>query len=97
MIVIHYSEIGTKGENRSLLQREYINVLTWEANPKNRHIEKYRIYLIKDEEQSLLVELDANTFEYLHRNVNKDEQYIYALVAVDYKNREGDHAFLSVQ
>lgn len=88
---------GTKVENRSLLQREYINVLTWKANPKNRHIEKYRIYLIKDEGQSLLIELDANTFEYLHRNVNKDEQYIYALVAVDYKNREGDHAFLSVQ
>ena len=88
---------GTKVENRSLLQREYINVLTWEANPNNRHIEKYRIYLIKNEAQSLLVELDANTFEYLHRNVNKDEQHTYALVAVDYKNREGDPAFLSVQ
>ncbi len=75
--------------NRSLSQEEYINVITWEANPDNENIVKYRIYQVEGETQSLLVELNADTFLYWHRNVEKDKQYTYDLVAVDDEGREG--------
>ncbi len=40
------SFIGEKNLNRSLSQAEYINVLTWQANPNNEDIVKYRIYIL---------------------------------------------------
>ncbi|NIM91925.1 MAG: hypothetical protein GTO17_13380 [Candidatus Aminicenantes bacterium] len=88
---------GQKVLNRSLSQAEYINVLTWEANPNNVNIVKYRIYQVEGEGQSLLVELNADTFQYWHRNVDKDRQYAYILVAVNDEGREGDPAYISVQ
>lgn len=88
---------GTRQENRSLVQIEHLNILSWDANPLNRDIEKYRIYLVEGRGQSLLVELDADTYTYWHRGVMKDKVYSYKLVAVDYINREGDTAFVSVQ
>ena len=88
---------GEKVLNYSLSQDEYIDVLTWEANPDNENIEKYRIYLIEGESRSLLIELDVNTFKYWHRNVEKDTQYAYALIAVNNENREGDPAYISVK
>jgi hypothetical protein len=83
--------------NRSLLQGEYINVLSWKANPNNVNIMKYRIYKVVGQSKSLLVELNADTFEYWHRGVDKDEQYSYALCAVDNKGREGEFAYTAIQ
>jgi len=88
---------GQKVLNRSLSQAEYINVLTWEANPNNVNIVKYRIYQVEGESQSLLVELNADTFQYWHRGVEKDRQYAYILVAVNDEGREGNPAYLTVQ
>ncbi|KON28649.1 hypothetical protein AC481_00755 [miscellaneous Crenarchaeota group archaeon SMTZ-80] len=88
---------GDNVENRALLQREFINVLTWERNPYNKNIEKYRIYFMEGDQKSIVVELSADTLEYWHREVNQDEQYQYALVAVDSQNQEGDPAFTTVQ
>ncbi len=119
---------GQKMLNRSLYQAEYINVLTWQANPDNveRNIVKYRIYqvqenqqkeieedflrvknkeffrrgrntLIRGETMSLLVELDASTFEYWHRDVEKNKQYKYAIAAVNDKGREGTPTSIIVQ
>ena len=61
------------------------------------HIVKYRIYLVENGSQILLVELDANTFEYWHRNVEKDKAYTYALVQVSYDGRESKAAYITVQ
>ena len=92
---------GKKVENRSLLQTEYINVLTWQNNPENKNIVKYRIYQIEGESQTLLEEFDAQTFdktyEYWHRRVEKDKVYSYVLVAVNVDGREGDQAVTAVR
>lgn len=92
---LHFS--GTKVENKSFTQIEYINVLTWESHPLNKHIEKYRIYQVEGQNHSLLVELNADTLEYWHRKVGKDKIYVYTLRAVDYKNREGEPAYLEIK
>jgi hypothetical protein len=92
---------GKKVENRSLLQAEYINFLTWQNNPENENIEKYRIYQVEEESLSLLDEQDAQTFdktyEYWHRQVDKDKAYTYALVAVNIDGRESDQALTTVR
>ena len=83
--------------NRSLSQAEYINVLTWHANPYNENIVKYRIYQVDGESKNLLVELNANTFHYWHRGVEKDKQYGYSICAVNDEDREGDPTYITVQ
>lgn len=88
---------GRKVENRSSSQIEYINALTWQSNPSNRHIEIYRIYLVEDQESILLTELNADTFQYWHRKVEKNKNYKYRLRAIDYKNREGPSTYCEVQ
>jgi PKD repeat protein len=88
---------GRKVFNRSLSQAEYINVLTWEANPYNENIVKYRIYQVDGESQNLLVELDASTFQHWHRRVEKDKPYIYAICAMNDENKEGELALVSVK
>lgn len=87
---------GEKKLNRSLSQAEYINVLDWFANPSNENIVKYRIYQIEGDSKILLVELDADTSEYWHRNVEKDKQYTYAVCAVNDEDREGEYAYVEV-
>ena len=88
---------GQKVLNRSLSQAEYINVLTWQANPYNENIVKYRIYQLIGESKNLLIDLDANTFQYWHRRVEKDKEYSYAICAVNDEGREGDWSQLTVQ
>ena len=90
---------GIKRKVRSLFQYEYVNKLIWESNPnnKNKNIVKYRIFQVEGENQTLLEEVDANIHEYLHRKVEKDKKYRYALAAVDYKDREGELSFTEVK
>jgi len=89
---------GQKVLNRSLYQAEYINVLKWKYNPKNAgiNIVKYRIYQTEVNTHNQLVELNADVFEYLHRNVEKEKQYTYAIVAVNAEGREGKPAFITI-
>ncbi|MFQ6108882.1 MAG: DUF5696 domain-containing protein [Candidatus Aminicenantales bacterium] len=89
---------GRKVLNRSLSQREYINVLTWRENPKNRDmgIVKYRIYQMENHSRTLLVEVSSQMFHYWHRKVRKDRPYTYAITAVNEEGREGDPAYLTV-
>lgn len=88
---------GAKVENRSVTQREYIDVLKWAANPLNRNIAKYRIYRIEDGGENLLAEVGNSTFEYLHRRVEKDRAYKYGIVAVNLKDRAGTPAIISIK
>jgi hypothetical protein len=87
---------GQKVLNRSLSQAEYINILSWIANPKNTNIAKYRIYQIEEENQTVLVELNADTFAYWHRRIEKDEAQAYAIVAVDHFGEQGLCARISI-
>jgi len=88
---------GEKRENRSLSQIEYINVLTWEVNPQNKFIQKYKIYLLEDGGRTLLGETDTQTFQYWHRKVEKDRVYRYELRAQDEFGRESAPAVTEVR
>jgi hypothetical protein len=88
---------GQKVLNRSLSQAEYINILSWQPNPNNVNIVKYRIYVVEGEIKKLLIELNASTFEYWHRRVGKDRQYTYAICAVNNEDKEGDTTPITVQ
>ncbi len=82
---------GEQHINRSLLQTEYINRLTWESNPQNadRDITQYRMYVVEGGDQLRpLGEVDSSTFTYLHRMVGKRETTTYAITAVDSEGEE---------
>lgn len=89
---------GIKSTNRNLFQIENINTLSWIANPDNQgiNIEKYRIYLINGEDITQLVEINIETFTYIHRQAGKDPQE-YAIVGVLNDGRIGYASFIIVQ
>jgi len=89
---------GQKVVNRSLVLLEYVNYLTWEANPANQAVTAYRIYL-EDEggEPQLLAELLAPVFSYSHRGVAKDKEYVYYLTAIDQWGIESDPVSVKVK
>lgn len=89
---------GEKKINRSLFVVEYANVLTWESNPQNsiHNITHYRIYQSENGARTLLAEVDANTFSYRHRNLEKDRTYSYAISAVRGGTDEGGYALVVV-
>jgi len=79
--------------NRSLLLREYVNVLTWADNSKNSGVTKYRIYRTTDGGRALVAEVAkaiGNTvYRYLHRGIDRTQTYTYQVVAVGPSDREG--------
>ena len=83
--------------NRSLSQGEHINVISWAANPNNVSIQSYNIYQVEPGPKTLVKQLDANTFQYLHRKVDGETSYTYHIVAVNNELREGDAAIVSVR
>jgi len=97
---IIYPPSNAQGErvlNRSLSQAEYINILTWSANPDNEDIVNYRVYLFEDEQKTLMATLGADEFECRFRKVNKNREYRYEIVAVNSTMREGDPALVVVK
>ncbi len=88
---------GVRTVNRSLSQTEYINRLTWSANPGDATAVAYRLYEIQGTNRVFLAEVTATTFEYLHRRVQKSGTYVYELLAVDGAGREGGAATTTVE
>ena len=88
---------GEKAVDASVGQKQYVNYLTWNPNPQNNDVEKYRIYEKVDGKEEMLEEVDANTFEYLRRGVEEDKAYIYALTAVNIRGVEGVRAVITVR
>jgi len=89
---------GRKVLNRTFSQAEYINILSWVADPANQGLDivKYRIYQINSGTPSLLVELAGNESEYDHRRVGQ-ASIRYAIAAVTSSGREGAPAEITVQ
>lgn len=88
---------GARDENKALFYRESVIKLTWQANPENTDIVKYRIYMIEEGVWTLLDEVYADTFSYIVRGVEKDKTYRFALTAVDQSDTEGAPAFTTVE
>jgi hypothetical protein len=89
---------GRKVLNRTFSQAEYIDILSWQANPANDglDISKYRIYQMSGAMPSLLVELTADQVEYSRRNAGQ-ASIQYTIVAVTSSGREGAPATVTVQ
>lgn len=82
-------------ENNFIFFREYINSLSWKANPKNKiKIISYRLYRkpkkAGERAFKLLEELESNVYSYDDRGLKKDEFYSYKISAVDELGRESD-------
>ncbi|MCP5103382.1 MAG: hypothetical protein GY950_08385 [bacterium] len=90
--------------NKSLLQTEYINVLTWENNPVNTannvNVVRYRLYVVSGDSRLHLADVEAGSaavnYEYSHRGLGL-ETYRYALSAVDDKGNESNVLYLTVR
>jgi M6 family metalloprotease-like protein len=84
---------AVKTVNRSLLLREYINVLTWTDNSRNTSVGAYRIYRVTATGRVLageVVKAAADTsYRFLHRRVSGAETYTYEVVGVGALGREG--------
>jgi len=89
---------GRKVLNRTFSQAEYINILSWQADPANDGLDiaKYRIYQMSGTTPSLLVELASGELEYYHRNAGQ-ATIQYTIVAVTSSNREGAPATVTIQ
>jgi uncharacterized repeat protein (TIGR02543 family) len=88
---------GEKKVNRGVLVSEFINVLTWQADPNNANITKYRLYLQAGTAFQLLAEVGPSTIEYRHKGVTKDGTYTYMIKAVNNEPREGEAATVTVR
>ena len=78
---------------RSLLLREYANVLTWADNSRNTGVMMYRIYRVAAGSRALVAAVaktSANTlYRYIHRRIDGSAVYTYEIVGVNSKGREG--------
>jgi subtilisin family serine protease len=84
---------GEQKANRSLLQTEYLNALTWQVNPlnaqNNQNIVKYKIYTVNNSNNlTFLAEVDSNTFSYWHRSLQAGTDYKYAVKAINDKGED---------
>jgi hypothetical protein len=85
--------------NDYIFFKEYINRLTWEANPDNLGtILRYKIYSKTrgepDTSYGLVSEVDATVFRYDDRGLREDAVHIYRITAVDDSGRESPPAIV---
>ncbi len=88
---------GIKEDNSSVLLEQYVVFLSWETNVLNQDIRWYRIYRVEADKETLLDEIEAGTFSYIHRDIDKDKAYTYALRAVDIGGREGEASYTEIR
>jgi len=100
----YYAPVNVTGQkvvNRSALQREYINVLTWKDDPRNTTDSKFRVYVVSGGQKQLLAEVNRDKvlgpYTYLHRRIDGSQTYSYNIVAVGALDREGDTAAVTVR
>lgn len=98
---IAFPPLNFRGErkiNRSFSQVEYLIELKWDPNQNNatKNIVSYRIFLMTNGQTTLLADVPTNQSSYLHRNVNKEDVYIYRIVAVTAEGLEGLYSETSV-
>ena len=80
-------------ENSFIFFKEYINRLTWEANPENRSkIVRYRLFRKPSAEDDasfeLLAEIDPDVLRYDDRWLGKDAVFLYKITSVDESGTE---------
>ncbi|MCP5107115.1 MAG: S8 family serine peptidase, partial [bacterium] len=91
---------GEQKTNRSLLQTEYINELSWDTNPYNagKNITRYRIYVVGGGNQLTNIgEVDSSTFTFWHRKVSKREAITYAVTSVNADGAESPPYYYTLE
>ena len=83
-------------ETRSLLMRQYINILTWQKLAVVPPPTAYKLYLLGDGPPTHLASLDQRTLSYWHRGVVKGRAYRYGLAAVGAGGAEGELAITEI-
>jgi subtilisin family serine protease len=85
--------------NRSFLQTEYVNVLSWAANPlnQNKNVTHYRVYLVNPGDiLTMLAEVNSSTTSYWHRNQERRVERTYAVTAVDGDGQESPPRYFTL-
>jgi len=72
----------------SVPEGRYIHILSWQANPESKSMDKYKIYIVEGDRRQLLAELDGDALEYVNGEVEQNRPYKYALIAVDKDKKE---------
>lgn len=106
-----YPPVNARGErvqNRSLAQAESVNVLRWDAQPDNKEVDEYRIYVVNDETpdprwfydggvRNKLATTAPSAREYTHRHVEANRQYVYQIVTYrrDYGESSGGYVTIN--
>jgi hypothetical protein len=75
----------------------YVNILSWQANPENQSVDQYRIYVVEEKGRRLLAELEGDAYEFIHKEVEMNKTYKYALVAVDTEKRECQPVYTEIK
>jgi subtilisin family serine protease len=85
--------------NRSLLQSEYINIISWEPNPFNhdKNVAQYKIYALRNSQLNLLAQVDASTSSYMHRDAGNRQPVTYAVTAVDDLGNESYPTYFNLE
>jgi M6 family metalloprotease-like protein len=92
---------AVRAVNRSLLLREYVNVLTWGDDPRNLTVAKFRIYRVTTGGRVLISEVAkaaaGASYRCIHRGINSADTYTYEVVGVGNLDREGLAASATVR
>lgn len=84
-------------QNRSFFQAEFMNIITWQANPLNQAygVVGYRVYQVNGKDIRLIAEVGSQQKEYWHRDIEQESHYTYAVVAIDAGGSNGEPALVS--
>jgi hypothetical protein len=82
---------------RSFFRIMEVNLVTWQPNPSNSDVAKYRIYSGEGSVRTFLAEVNAQTFQYRDFLVAAGSVVTYAVVAVNGEGREGEAAFVTLK
>jgi subtilisin family serine protease len=82
-------------ENNFIFYKEYVNKLTWQANPANKStITNYKVYRkIKgaaDSSYGLVVSLPPGTLLYEDKGLGKDQLFTYRITSLNSRGKESD-------
>lgn len=102
-VIAVYPPTGVKLErleNDLVFSKEYVNRLTWQANPANKTpIAKYRIYRkakgAADSAYQLREEVATSVLELLDRQLTGDQVFTYRITAVNDRGRESQPVVVS--
>ncbi|MBD3415219.1 MAG: hypothetical protein GF421_12425 [Candidatus Aminicenantes bacterium] len=89
---------GERKQNRALFYQENVIQLTWNVNPDNQNVVKYRIYQIEQWRKfEYMDEVNADVLVYNVRNTSPETQYTFAVTAVNSSDIQGVPAYVIVE